>query len=342
VSRILVTGGSGFVASHCILQALAAGHEVRTTVRDPGRRKQLEAKLRQGGLGEGAALAFAVADLTADAGWAEATAGCDAVLHIASPFPASQPKNEEELILPAREGTLRVLRAARAAGVRRVVMTSSFGAIGYGHPPRTEPFTERDWTQVDSADVQPYVKSKTLAERAAWDFIADEGGDLELAVINPTGIFGPVLGPGLSGSVSIIKRMLEGRMPVAPRIYCGVVDVRDVADLHLRALAATAAAGQRYLAVAGPALSLLEVAAALKRGLGHAARKAPSHQLPDWLVRIAAWRSPAMKAMLPQLGKVRNASADKARRELGWIPRPAGEALAATGESLIRLGLVNG
>jgi dihydroflavonol-4-reductase len=192
--------------------------------------------LREGGSALPESLSFFTADLTADEGWRAAVTGCDYVLHVASPLSTRVPKDENEMIVPARDGTLRVLRAARDAGVRRVVVTSSMGAIGYGHPPREQPFDETEWTNLDGADVQPYVKSKTLAERAAWDFIAREGGGLELSVINPAAIFGPVLGPDFSGSIEIVKSLLDGATPAVPRVYFGVVDVRDVADLHLRAM----------------------------------------------------------------------------------------------------------
>ena len=191
MSTILVTGGSGFIGSHCILQLLAAGHQVRTTVRSLKRESDVRAMLKEGGAEPGERLSFSVADLESDAGWAEAVAGCEYVLHVASPLPVAAPQHEDDVIVPAREGTLRVLRAARDAGVKRVVLTSSCGAIYYGHPPQTEPFNESSWTIVGS-DMSAYVKSKAIAERAAWDFIAREGGSLELAAINPAGIFGPV------------------------------------------------------------------------------------------------------------------------------------------------------
>jgi nucleoside-diphosphate-sugar epimerase len=193
MSTVLVTGGSGFIGSHAILQLLAAGHQVRTTVRSMKREADVRAMLKEGGTDANDRLTFAVADLEKDGGWPEAMAGCEYVLHVASPFPKNVPKHEDELIVPAREGTLRVLRAARDAGVKRVVLTSSFAAIGYGHPRQEAPFDEKVWTNTESRGTTAYVKSKTLAERAAWDFIAKEGGSLELSVINPVGVFGPVL-----------------------------------------------------------------------------------------------------------------------------------------------------
>jgi dihydroflavonol-4-reductase len=323
-----------------ILQLLGAGHQVRTSVRNLQREGEVRALLKQSGADPGPRLSFVAADLEQDAGWAEAVAGCQFVLHLASPFPPTLPKHEDELLVPAREGTLRVLRAARAGGVERVVLTSSFAAIGYGQKPRAEPFTEVDWTDPAGDDVSPYVKSKTLAERAAWDFIQKEGGSLELAVVNPVGVFGPVLGPDYATSILIVQRMLDGAIPGCPRLHFGVVDVRDVADLHLRAMTQPAAAGERFLAVAGDFLSLLEVAQILKRRLGESAKRVPSFQLPNWMVYLASLRDPAVKQILPELGRRKNASNEKARRLLGWAPRSSEEAIVATAESLQRLGLL--
>ena len=339
---VLVTGGSGFIATHCILQLLAAGHRVRTTVRSLEREAEVRATLKAAGTDAGERLAFFAADLTADAGWADAVAGCDAVLHVASPFPLAVPRHEDELIVPAREGALRVLRAARDAGVRRVVQTSSFAAIGYGHPPMARPFNEHDWTQVDGPGLTAYAKSKTLAERAAWDFMAREGGSMELAVVNPVGVFGPVLAADFSTSIELVKRMMDGALPALPRITFGVVDVRDVADLHLKAMTSPDAAGERFLAVAGDFLSLHDIALVLKRRLGDKARRVPTRELPDWLLRIVALADKSVGQIVPELGKPKNAVNDKAHRMLGWTPRPAEEALVATAESLVRLGLVKG
>lgn len=340
MSTVLVTGGSGFIGSHVILQLLAAGHRVRTTVRSRAREPVVRAMLREGGAEPGEGLAFFAADLLRDGGWAEAASGCDFVLHVASPFPAAIPRDADEVIRPAREGALRVLEAARDAGVKRVVLTSSFAAIGYGHPPQAAPFDETSWTDLDGADVRPYVKSKTLAERAAWDFVAREGGGLELAVVNPVGVFGPVLGPDYSTSILFVQRLLDGAIPGCPRLHFGAVDVRDVADLHLRAMTHPAARGERFLAVAGDFLSFKEIALVLKRRLGAAARRVPTFELPNWVVRLAALRDPAAKQILPELGRPKNATSAKAKRLLGWSPRSSEDAIAATGESLVRLGLV--
>jgi nucleoside-diphosphate-sugar epimerase len=337
---ILVTGGSGFIGSYCIIQLLAAGHQVRTTVRSLKREGDVRAMLKIGGADPGNRLAFFAGDLENDAGWREAISGCDFVLHVASPLPPSVPKHEDELIVPAREGTLRVLRASRDAGVKRVVVTSSFAAIGYGHKVRETPFDETDWTDPNGDDVAPYTKSKTLAERAAWEFLAREGGSLELSVVNPVGVFGPVLGPDYSASILLVQRMMDGAMPGAPQLYFGAVDVRDVADLHIRAMTHSAAKGQRFLAVTGDFLTMLDIAKILKAHLGESAKRVPSRQLPNWMVRLASLRDPAIKLILPELGKKKNATNEKARRLLGWSPRSREEALVATAESLVRLGLL--
>lgn len=339
MSKVLVTGGSGFLAGHCIVHLLAAGHEVRTTVRCLDKAPQVTAMVEAGGRGSGDVLAFFAADLTKDDGWAQAVEGCDYVMHVASPFPGHAPKDENELIVPARDGALRVLKAARDAGVKRVVLTSSFAAVGYGRHHRDVLYTEEDWTE-PAAPNEPYIKSKAIAERAAWDFIAREGGELELSVVNPAGIFGPVLGNGLSASIGIIKAMLEGQIPGLPDVWFGVVDVRDVADLHLRAMTHRDAKGQRFIAVSGDSLSMSDVARILRRRLGGAAKKVPTRSLPSWIIRAASLFSPMARQSSPNLGKRRNASAAKARHMLDWSPRPAEEALVASAESLLYLGLV--
>lgn len=340
MSTVLVTGGSGFVGSHCIVQLLAAGHRVRTTVRNLKREGDVRGMLKVGGAEPGDRLSFVAADLENDLGWPQAVAGCEYVLHVASPFPEHIPKHENELIVPAREGALRVLRAARDAGVKRVVLTSSFAAIGYGHKPQSTPFNETSWTDPSGGDVRPYVKSKTLAERAAWDFIANEGRGLELSVVNPVAVFGPALGPDYSTSILLVQRLMDGAIPGCPRLSFGVVDVRDVADLHIRAMTDPAAKGERFLAVAGDFMSMLDIAKVLKARMGASAKRVPARQLPNWLVRIASLRDPAVKQILPELGRMKNATNEKAKRMLGWAPRSNDEAIVATAESLVRLGLL--
>jgi dihydroflavonol-4-reductase len=337
MSTVLVTGGSGFVGGHVVLALLRAGHTVTTTVRSLAREAEVRAVLKRAGAGLDR-LAFFAADLGRDDGWPQAVAGCDYVMHVASPLPGAEPKNPDDVIAPARDGTLRVLRAARDAGVKRVVYTSSCGAIYYGHPLRKEPFDETSWTNLDG-EMSTYVRSKAISERAAWDFVAREGGALELTAINPSGIFGPALGPDISSSLELVKRLLAG-MPACPQLYFGVVDVRDVADLHLRAMTSPAAKGERFIAVAGECMSLFDIAKLLRARLGDAARKVPTRQLPNSLVRLTASFNPQMRQLLPLLGKVRNATSAKAERVLGWKPRSREDAVVATARSLIEFGVV--
>jgi dihydroflavonol-4-reductase len=226
--------------------------------------------------------------------------------------------------------------------VKRVVLTSSFAAIGYGHEPkRTAPFTEADWTKI-GADTSAYVKSKTLAERAAWEFVKREGGPMELSVVNPVAVFGPVLGADYSSSVEIVGKLLRGAVPAVPLITFGVVDVRDVAALHLLAMTHPAAAGERFLATAGDFFSVKQIADVLRDKLGAAARRVPTLQLADWFVRSAALVSPTARSVLPELGKIKNGSNEKARRLLGWTPRSSEEAIVACARSLLERGLVPG
>jgi len=340
MSTVLVTGGSGFIGSHAIAALLVQGHTVQATVRNLSREGDVRAMLKVAGIEPGDRLKFFAADLEKDAGWAEAAAGCEYVLHVASPLPPNLPKREDELIVPAREGALRALRAARDAGAKRVVLTSSFAAIGYGHKRQSAPFTEEDWTNINGGEMTAYTKSKTLAERAAWEFIAKEGGGLELSTVNPVAVFGPVLGADYSASILLVQRLMDGALPGCPRLCFGVVDVRDVVDLHLRAMTHPAAKDERFLAVAGDFMWMVEMARVLKQHMGYSARRVPTRQLPNWMVKLASLRDPAVKLITPELGKVKNASNEKARRMLGWAPRSNADALTATAESLLRLGLL--
>ncbi|MET9498422.1 NAD-dependent epimerase/dehydratase family protein [Streptomyces sp. NPDC006552] len=321
MSPVLVTGGSGYLGSHLVASLLRAGTEVRTTVRSPDRAQELRAAVRRGGADD-AGLEIVTAHLLSDDGWTAALAGCEEVHHVASPIPVAQPDDPDELIVPAREGTLRVLRAARDAGARRTVLTSSFAAVGYTPKPGAE-YTEDDWTDPDTPALAPYPRSKAIAERAAWELMEREGGDTELVVVNPTGIFGPTLTTTLGSSMHLVKAMLDGTMAVAPRARFGVVDVRDVAELHLRAMATPAAAGRRYLAVAdGPSLSFVELAGILRARLGPLAARTPEHEAPG--------------APLPR-PVIHN---DRAREELGWRPRPAATTIVETAECLRDLGFL--
>ena len=328
------------MGSHVVLQLLNAGHDVRTTVRSLTRETGVRAMLKNAGVAPDGPLSFFAADLERDEGWQEAVTGCDHVIHVASPIPAAAPKTEDELIRPARDGVLRVLRASRDAKVKRVVLTSSCGAIYYGHPPQAAPFDETSWTNI-GGEMSAYVRSKAIAERAAWNFMSAEGGSLELSVINPGGIFGPILGPDFSSSIDLVTRLMKG-MPGCPRLYFGVVDVRDVADLHVRAMTHPAAKGERFIATSGDIMSMLAIAVVLRERLGDAARKVPRGELPNWLVRLVALFDRNLKTVVPLLDSTRRATSAKAERMLGWRPRSREDAIVATAESLIKFGIVAG
>lgn len=336
---VLVTGGTGFIAQHCILALLDRGYRVRTTVRLLTREAQVREQLKTGGVEPGHRLSFVRADLASDEGWQEAAAGCAYVMHGASPTPTGHQTSEDDWVRPAVDGNLRVLRAARHAGVKRVVLTSAFGAICAGHGPIKRPFNETDWSDLTSPNVWPYQKSKTLSERAAWEFIAREGRGLQLSAINPVTVVGPVLGADYSHSIRLIRGMLEGQ-PGNPRINSGFVDVRDLADLHVRAMTHESASGERFIAIAGESMWLAEVAQVLKARMGRAARHVSTRVLPNWLVRLGALRDPALRGSLPLLGLNLNATSKKAMSMLGWSPRPREEGIVATAESLVRLGLL--
>src|SRR3954451_4963144 len=332
---VLVTGGSGFIGAHCIKRLHEDGYRVRTTVRSLSREGEVREMAGDG------PLELVAADLTADEGWAEAVAGCEYVLHVASPFPLAQPKHEDDLIIPARDGALRVLRAARDARVKRVVMTSSFAAIGYGHDhPASAAYDETNWTDVDGPGVSAYAKSKTIAERAAWDFVKTEGGTLELAVVNPVAVLGPLLGPDPSTSIELVKRLIDGSMPGTPKVAYGLVDVRDVADLLVRAMTAPAAAGERFLAIGEDFRWISEMGGWLRDALPDRAKKIPKRELPNLLVRLAARFDGSLRQLTPELGVRKRATNEKARRLLGWAPRGDRETALATAESLLELGLV--
>jgi dihydroflavonol-4-reductase len=321
MSPVLVTGGNGYLGTQLVAALLRDGREVRATVRSTDREAGLREAVRRGDADD-AGLEVVAADLMADDGWKAAVAGCEEVHHVATPFPAVQPEDPDELIVPAREGTLRVLRAARDAGARRVVLTSSFAAIGYTPKPGGE-FTEDDWTDPDTPGLPPYPKSKAIAERAAWDFMRGEGGGTELTVVNPTFILGPTLVSELRSSVQIVKAMLDGTLTTVRRQWFGLADVRDVADLHIRAMAAPGAAGQRFLCLAdGPTISFLELAEILRQRTGPLGAKVNVQEEPG--------QDP------PRL-VIHN---DKARTELGFRPRPVETTIVESAESLRDLRLL--
>lgn len=331
---VLVTGGTGYLAAWCIVALLRRGYRVRTTVRDAANADRVRTALTRAGVAADG-VEFAVADLLADDGWPDAVAGCAAVLHVASPLTAT--RDDEEVIRPAVDGTLRVLRAARDAGVRRVVYTSSCGAVYYGHPDRATPFDESDWTVVGGGPMSAYVRSKALAERAAWDFIAAEGGGLELTAVNPAGIFGPALSPQATSSLGLIRTLLAGT-PGVPNLWMGIVDVRDVAELHVLALESPTAAGERFIAWGAGPISMPRIAALLRDRLGPDAARVPRRTLPDWLVRLAGRFNAEIGDLVPLLGQRRAATSAKARELLGWAPRPWQDTIEESARCLIAYG----
>jgi dihydroflavonol-4-reductase len=316
--QVLVTGGSGFVGSHCVVALLNAGYRVRTSLRSRAREADVRDMVARGGAEPGDKLTVTVADLNSDDGWPEAVDGCDYVLHVASPFPPDEPREANKVIVPAGLGTLRVLRAARHAGVKRVVLTSSFAAIARGHGKVDREFTEDDWTNLDGEGVTAYVKSKVLAERAAWDFIKNEGGHTELSVINPTATFGPTLSDDISASLAVIVTLLIDPQALMPNISFPVADVRDVADIHVRAMTHHAAAGERFIACCdGGPITMLQAAYILR----------------DWNGAKSVIAAPVRGDALRPCNR-------KAKTVLGFTPGPIDEALLATAGSLVRLGLV--
>ncbi|HWT43767.1 MAG TPA: NAD-dependent epimerase/dehydratase family protein [Sphingopyxis sp.] len=331
----LVTGGSGYIAGFLIRQLVANGWTVNTTVRNLKREDEVRGWL---GVDDGK-LRFLAADLENDAGWADAMAGCSHVAHVASPFPLGVPKHPDELIVPAREGALRALRFAKAAGVRRFILTSSMAAIAYGYGKGRELYSEADWTNLENPDVMPYPRSKTVAERAARDWVAAEGGDMEFASVNPAAVFGPLLSDDLSTSIELVKQLLEGKVPMCPDIGFGIIDVRDVADLHYRALTAPDIRDERYVC-SGPFLKMIDVANLLRANLGDKAKKVPARRMPDWLLKLFALVRPELKQLVAELGNVRGGDSSHAMKTLGWTMRPPEAAILATAHSLIERGIV--
>jgi dihydroflavonol-4-reductase len=336
---VVVTGGTGYIAGYCIAELLNSGWRVRTTIRNLARAEETRATLGKIAANAGA-IEFVAADLNSDVGWANAVAGADFVLHVASPVPAVAPNNDDEVIRPARDGALRVLKASRDAGVKRVVMTSSIAAIAYGRGERAQPFNELDWTdETNPKDTIAYERSKTIAERAAWTWQKTEGGALELVTVNPALVLGPALGSDFSPSLEAIRKLMDRSVPALPRLGFCLVDVRDTAKLHLLAMTAPGVNGERFIA-ASEFYWMKDIASVLKRELGDAARNVPSISIPDFAVRIIAIFDPVLRSRLFDLGKRRLVSSDKARRILGWTTRPTRETILDTARSLLAQGLV--
>ena len=336
---VLVTGGSGYIAGYCIAQLLKDGWSVRTTVRSLTREAEMRGTIAKLVAPENS-LEVLAADLTADAGWSEAATGCSHILHVASPLPSNNPESDDDLVRPARDGALRVLAAARDSGVQRVVMTSSTAAVAYGRGGREASFTEADWSdETGRTDTSAYERSKIIAERAAWDWVSREGRALELVTICPGAVLGPVLGRDFSASIDIVKKLMDGSLPGLPRFGWPLADVRDIADLHVRAMLAPEAKGQRYIG-AGPFYWMSDIANVLRARMPALAKRVPKRRLPNWLVRLAATVDPVTRGRLFELDKRRPVSSAKAERELGWRPRANDDAIVATAESLLAEGII--
>jgi dihydroflavonol-4-reductase len=335
---VLVTGGSGYIGGWCVIGLLQQGYNVRATVRDLSREPTVRANLAKVA-DPGNRLSFYAANLTSDDGWDAAVDGCDYVLHVASPLGVAEPKDPNELIVPARDGAKRAINAAIKAGVKRVVMTSSVAATSKPAAGVDSLSDETVWTDLSERGVSAYTQSKTIAERAAWDLIAAAGGATSLAVVNPALVLGPVLSGDYSESVQVIERLMSGRVPGLPRLGFNIVDVRDVADLHIRAMTAPEAAGQRFIAAANFAW-MAELAALLKANLGAEAGKVPTRKVPDFVLRIASLFDKDLGAVTGGLGRKHDFSSAKAQDLLGWRPRPLNDTVLDCARSLVANGLV--
>lgn len=332
---VLVTGGSGYIAGFLIRNLVTRGWHVNTTLRTLAREAEVRATLGV----DPDALTFFAADLLDDAGWAEAVAGCSHVAHVASPFPAAAPKSDNELVVPAREGALRALRFAQAAGVSRFVLTSSVAAVAYGHGSDVRAYTEADWTDPTAPGVGAYIKSKTIAERAARDWVAAQGGAMEFCSVNPSAVLGPLLSADFSTSIQLVQRLLDGSMPGMPRLGFAVVDVRDLAELHVLALETPGLDGERFIA-AGPFLWMKDVAAILRDGLGAHARRVPRRGIPDFVVRLLALFDSTIRQITGELGRTRAVDSGHALARLDWKTRDVRTTILDTAHSLIERGVV--
>jgi nucleoside-diphosphate-sugar epimerase len=330
---VLVTGGTGFIARWCIVELLQRGYLVRTTVRSPSRESAVRDAVSRV-VDPGDRLTCVVADLKSDDGWDDAVAGCDYVLHVASPLGLD---GSGDLVAPARDGALRVLCAATAEGVKRVVLTSAANTASPSSYRDEGISDETLWTDPETPGVQAYRRSKTLAERAAWKFMETADGPTTLTTVLPGAVFGPILDAKNLGSVQVIGRMLRGRMPGTPRIGLEVVDVRDIADVHIRAMTAPEAAGQRFLAT-GEFMWMGDIAAVLRDRLWPDGAKVPTRTIPDTIVRLVALFDPEMRSITPGLGRKNRHTTAKAQELLGWRPRPAAETVVDCARSLIENG----
>lgn len=334
-TNVLVTGGTGYIGGWCVAELLSRGYHVRTTIRSPAKEKLVRDTVATF-VSADDRLSFAIADLTADQGWDAAVDGCDYVLHVASPLGAGDPKDVYSFVTPARDGTLRVLRAASRAGVKRVVMTSAATAAT---PPMSSPDRISDETVWfdPNEEVDAYRYSKRLAERAAWDFMKHQSGPMTLTTVLPGAVFGPILSKDSIGSTEIIRRLLQGRVPANPRFAMQIVDVRDLVDLHIRAMTSPVAGGERFLGV-GEFMWMADISRTLRARMGAVADKVPQRDMPDWLFRLFSVFDSSMRTMTPRLGKMHRHTADKAQRLLRWQSRAAATTLVDCADSLIAKG----
>lgn len=338
---VVVTGGTGFIASNVIAQLLQQNYRVRATMRSLAKQELVLKMLTNAGITDFTNLEFSEANLNSDAHWAQVMDGATYVMSIASSTPNREFSDAEMMTKTAVNGVLRVLRFARDARVKRVVLTSAFGAVGMGYPKdRTEPFTETDWSNLDAPKLDPYQRSKTMAERAAWHFIETEGNGMELTVINPVGVMGPVLASDFSHSNVQIQQLLAGKVPAVPNVKSGYIDVRDVASLHILAMTAPQANGERFLATTGETLSMLDVANILRKQFPEFADQLPTNVVPDLVLKGLAKFKPSLKMIASLTGNFADTSNDKAVNLLGWHPRSASESIIATAQSMIDLGIV--
>jgi nucleoside-diphosphate-sugar epimerase len=329
---VLVTGGSGYVGGWCVAELLRRGYTVRTTVRNTPKENEVRSAVATA-VDPGERLSFAAADLLRDDGWDAAVAGCDYVLHVASPLGSGDSNDPNSLVAPARDGALRVLRAATKAGVKRVVMTS---AATVATPPMSGPDRVNDETVWfdPKEEVDAYRHSKRLAERAAWDFMKTQSGQTTLATVLPGAVLGPLLKVDSSGSTEVVGRLLRGQVPANPHFGLQIVDVRDLVDLHIRAMVSPGAGGERFLGV-GEFLWMSEISARLRAHLGEAAEKVPTRNMPDFVFRSIALFDSQLRAMTPRLGRKQIHTSAKAQRLLGWQSRPVTTTLIDCAKSLI-------
>ena len=336
METVLVTGGTGFIGLHCLQQLLDKGYKVRTTLRSESRKQEvMEAMKKHSSNCEN--LEFFIADLLNDDGWKEAVEGSKYVLHVASPFFLGEPENEDVFIKPAVEGTLRVLKACADSDVQKVVLTSSFAAVGYGHSREKEVYTEEDWSSVDG-EISPYAKSKTLAEKAAWDFVEnlEESKKFELTVINPVAVTGPMLTSDIGSSNDFLLKLISGSMPACPKIHMGYIDVRDVAKAHIFSMTEEKTNGERII-VSENEMFFAEVGKTLNEA---GFKKSPTKEMPNFLVKIMSLFVGELKTLLSALNRKGDIDKTKAKSFFNWDYISTEQSVTETAQQLQDMGLI--